>query len=435
MAVPNRLIKFWFLFVPTIVIFYIALWLTILIRYPAGLPQDSLVIHLVAFSIIFVAWLVVFFIHNLFEAQTLTRLRSIFGNLISAVSVSALLAIVYFYVQPDLILTPRRFLLLLVVLMFVLMFAWLMSVRYIFQNQLVYNVYLFSPASGLDELETVIVEHAVLGYSKPLRITEPELLSKEFSKNSLFVLPDNLDTQPTVLAGLYSLRRRGLTFVNHKLLYETMLRRVFLPSLTEVWFLENVDYRAKRWYQFCKRVIDILAGLVMGLFFAISFPFIALLIKFESKGPIFFIQKRVGQFGQSFSLYKYRTMSGGATNTWTAANDSRITSIGKWLRKLRIDELPQCLNILKGDMSLVGPRPEQVHIVEELREQIPFYEERHLVKPGLTGWAQLHAYAGTLEETKLKLQYDLYYIKHRAVWFDVEIILKTIYAVLSGAGK
>jgi lipopolysaccharide/colanic/teichoic acid biosynthesis glycosyltransferase len=128
-------------------------------------------------------------------------------------------------------------------------------------------------------------------------------------------------------------------------------------------------------------------------------------------------------------------MSGGPTNTWTKVNDPRITRVGKFMRKSRLDELPQFINLLIGNMSLVGPRPEQVHIVEKLRQQIPFYDERHLVKPGLTGWAQLNIYAGSLEETKLKLQYDLYYIKHRGFLFDLEIILKTVYYIFTWKGR
>jgi lipopolysaccharide/colanic/teichoic acid biosynthesis glycosyltransferase len=128
-------------------------------------------------------------------------------------------------------------------------------------------------------------------------------------------------------------------------------------------------------------------------------------------------------------------MSGGATNTWTKVNDPRITKVGKILRKTRIDEWPQFINLILGTMSLVGPRPEQPHIVEDLKKQVPFYDERHLVKPGITGWAQLNIYAGSLEETKLKLQYDLYYIKHRSFLFDLEIILKTVYYIFTWKGR
>src|SRR4029078_12074836 len=141
------------------------------------------------------------------------------------------------------------------------------------------------------------------------------------------------------------------------------------------------------------------------------------------KGPVMFVQERVGKKGRIFKVYKYRNMSGGAVNTWTSVNDPRITPFGKFLRKSRIDEWPQFINLLLGNMSLVGPRPEQPHIVEEMKSKIPFYDERHLLKPGLTGWAQLNIYAATVEESRTKLQYDLYYIKRRSFLFDLEIIL------------
>ena len=128
--------------------------------------------------------------------------------------------------------------------------------------------------------------------------------------------------------------------------------------------------------------------------------------------------------------------SGTATNTWTSVNDPRITSVGKFLRISRIDEWPQFINLLLGHISLVGPRPEQPHLVQELSRQIAFYDERHLVKPGITGWAQINnIYAGNAEETRLKLQYDLYYIKHRSFLFDLEIILKTIYYIFTWQGR
>lgn len=127
--------------------------------------------------------------------------------------------------------------------------------------------------------------------------------------------------------------------------------------------------------------------------------------------------------------------SGTSTDTWTETGDKRITKVGWWLRKLRLDELPQLWNIFIGNMSLVGPRPEQVNIVEQLKAQIPYYDERHIVKPGLTGWGQLHVYANSIEGTKLKLQYDFYYIKHRSLWFDLEIILRTVFHIVTFQGQ
>jgi lipopolysaccharide/colanic/teichoic acid biosynthesis glycosyltransferase len=228
----------------------------------------------------------------------------------------------------------------------------------------------------------------------------------------------------------------GARFVEYFEFYEQLTRTIHLSGLTELWFIDSIDYGTRRLFDIIKRAVDIVLALVGTIVFLVSYPILGVLIKLSSPGPILFIQLRVGQNGKTFSLYKYRTMSaGGANDTWTAPTDSRITLLGKFLRATRLDELPQSINILKGDMSIVGPRPEQVYIVEQLRQEIPYYDERHIVKPGLTGWAQLHVYAATVEESKRKLQYDLYYIKHRSLLFDAEIILKTVYNIVTFAGR
>ena len=295
---------------------------------------------------------------------------------------------------------------------------------------------MFSFNNELKELEAAILDMHYLGYKVLGHLNEQTLDNTKIDNNSGIILPDNLQANPAVAEKMYRLRTLGVNFYNHKDFYEQLLRRVYLSQLNEIWFLENINYQEKRFYNLLKRAVDIILGLIGILVFIVSFPFCAILIKLSSKGPVMFVQERVGKKGKVFKVYKYRTMNSfGPGNTWTSVNDPRITGLGKFLRKSRIDELPQFINLLFGHMSLVGPRPEQPNIVEELKRQIPFYDERHLVKPGLTGWAQINnIYAASLEETKVKLQYDLYYIKHRSILFDSEIILKTIYYILTWQG-
>jgi exopolysaccharide biosynthesis polyprenyl glycosylphosphotransferase len=314
---------------------------------------------------------------------------------------------------------------------------WYLLIKYILKSRLSEGLYLFSFNNELSELEEEIKRHSFLGFKVLGHLNQQSLGQVSLDKNSGVILPDNLQTNQQIAEQLYQLRTLGVRFYNHKSFYEQLLRRVYLSQINELWFLENINYQEKRFYNLLKRIMDLLLGAVGLIFFIISLPFCALLIKLTDKGPIFFVQERVGRGGKIFKVYKYRTMnSWGVTNTWTSANDPRITKVGKFLRKSRIDEWPQFTNLLLGHMSLVGPRPEQPHIVEELKKQIPFYDERHLVKPGLTGWAQINnVYAASLEETKLKLQYDLYYIKHRGFLFDLEIILKTIYYIFTWQGR
>jgi len=427
--------RIWLLFIPTILIYYVGLFTTIRLRFPDGLAIKDLQAHLFAFSLIYIFWLVSFYIHNLFEKQSFRRPSLLLRNLLSAMVANTLIAIVYFYAQPNLIITPRRFLLVHVAVVIVLLVAWYFLVRYFVKNSFATQIYIAHTNDELSGLAETIVEHHYLGFRFGGFIKEPSDVSSTVLPNSLIIISDGIAQDPSLARSFYSLRLQGVALLNHKRFYEELLRSIFLPTLNELWFLENIAYTEKRMYKFSKRLIDIFVGLLAFIVCAVTFPVIALLIKITSSGPILFRQDRVGQQGKSFTMYKYRTMKQGITNTWTSVGDSRITAIGSFLRKTKFDELPQSLNVLRGDMSLVGPRPEQVNIVEELRDQIPFYDERHLVKPGLTGWAQLHVYAASVAETKQKLEYDLYYIKHRSFGFDIEILLKTIYAVFSGAGR
>ena len=433
-----KLLKFWGILVPNIVLLYAALWLSVLLRYGQSPDYGTWLIYVKAFSLIYLFWLGVFFIFGFFDVQVFRRYSSLFFNLVSAMVVNFLLTVFYFYFQPNLILTPRRFLIILILVSFGLILIWDLFVKYFLKNRLIEGVYLFSFNNELSELEQRIQEHSYLGFRVLGHLNEASLMSAELSKNSGIILPDNIGASTSVSTKLYQLRTLGVNFYNHADFYEQLLRRIYLSQINEIWFLENINYQEKRFYNLVKRLLDIILSLIGFIFFVVTFPIVALFIKLSSSGPIFFVQERVGKKGETFKVYKYRSMQAGPLNpenTWTSINDPRITKFGKFLRLSKIDEWPQFTNLLLGHMSLVGPRPEQPHIVEELKKKIPFYDERHLVKPGLTGWAQLNIYAGNLEESKLKLQYDLYYIKHRSFLFDLEIILKTIYYIFTWQGR
>jgi lipopolysaccharide/colanic/teichoic acid biosynthesis glycosyltransferase len=193
-------------------------------------------------------------------------------------------------------------------------------------------------------------------------------------------------------------------------------------------------------YQLSKRLLDFTGGLVGTLIMIAFFPFVALAILLETGFPIFLVQERLCRGGQSFNIYKFRTMTRDAEKDgkarMTEENDDRVTRVGWFLRKTHLDELPQFINVIRGEMSLVGPRAERPQMVERFQEALPFYRARLLVKPGVTGWAQINQkYAGTVEETAVKLEYDLYYIEHRTFFTDVAIILRTVGAVFGFKGQ
>jgi len=193
-------------------------------------------------------------------------------------------------------------------------------------------------------------------------------------------------------------------------------------------------------YQLSKSLLDFAGGLIGTLIMLAFFPFISLGILIETGLPIFFLQERLGRGGQPYKIIKFRTMDRDAEKDgiarMTEENDERVTKFGKFLRKTHLDELPQFINVLRGEMSLVGPRAERPQMVEYFQKELPFYRARLLVKPGITGWAQInYGYAGTVEETAVKLEYDLFYIEHRNLFMDIAIILRTAGTVLGFKGQ
>jgi exopolysaccharide biosynthesis polyprenyl glycosylphosphotransferase len=198
--------------------------------------------------------------------------------------------------------------------------------------------------------------------------------------------------------------------------------------------------RVSGFYELTKRILDILGGAVGLLIFVITYPFLALAVFLDSGMPVFYSQPRLGRGGRIFTIYKYRTMRQDAEADGevriTLENDPRVTRVGNFLRRTRLDELPQFWNVLRGEMSLVGPRAERPELVAEYQKQVPFYRARLLVKPGLTGWAQInYGYVASVTETAVKIEYDLYYIKHRTFNMDFQIILRTISTVFRQTGR
>ena len=244
----------------------------------------------------------------------------------------------------------------------------------------------------------------------------------------------------SLVRDLMAIRLKGVPIIESTDYYERELLRVPVLQLGEHWFAmsEGFDLVHGGLSLKVKRSLD-LATAVFGLL--LSFPvmiLVALAVRVSSAGPVLYTQRRCGYGGEPFTLYKFRTMVRDAEKNgaqWTVPGDPRITLVGKWLRKTRLDELPQLWNVLKGDMSLVGPRPERPDFVKMLEKQIPYYDMRHLVKPGLTGWAQVkYPYGASIEDARKKLDYDLYYIKHHSLYFDLYIVLRTLRVVVSRAG-
>jgi len=256
------------------------------------------------------------------------------------------------------------------------------------------------------------------------------------------VIAINGEMAGTTFQTILDAQERGVEVTRMPILYEEMTGRVPVHHLESDWIIRSfVDgLHVSGFYELTKRILDILGAIVGLILFIITCPFLALAVLIDTGFPVFYSQPRLGRGGLVFKIYKFRSMrqdaeADGEAKT-TLENDPRVTRVGNFLRRTRLDELPQFWNVLRGEMSLVGPRAERPELVADYQRQVPFYRARLLVKPGLTGWAQInYGYVASVTETAVKIEYDLYYIKHRTLGMDFQIILRTIGTVLRRTGR
>lgn len=286
------------------------------------------------------------------------------------------------------------------------------------------------------KLGKFVEKHQVIGSSEHL------LKIIKDNKISDVIVAITGEMQGTMFQALLDAQELGVEIIRMPTIYEELLGRVPILSLEANWILRSFvdEVQISGFYLLGKRLLDIIGGLIGSLIFLLLLPFIALVTIVDDGFPIFYSQTRFGRGGQPYGIVKFRTMSRDAEPDgqprWASEDDERATRSGRLLRKTHLDELPQFLNVLRGDMSLVGPRAERPELVEYFQSHIPFYRARLLVKPGITGWAQVnYGYASTIEETITKLEYDLYYIKHRSVITDLVILLRTPATVFGFRGR
>ena len=246
---------------------------------------------------------------------------------------------------------------------------------------------------------------------------------------NLAVFPTHAKHYDTHAKTFYELLASGIQVLDLSSFYELVFRKIPLRETDEAWFLENHIGQGK-FYDDLKRGMEVISAVFLSIVLSPLLIVIAILVRITSRGPSIYRQARIGEQEKPFTLFKFRTMKADAERggaQWAQPNDARSTPIGRFLRYAHLDELPQLANILKGDLSFVGPRPERPEFVTLLEEKVPHYKIRHLVRPGITGWAQInYRYGASVEDAEEKLQYDIYYLKNRSLILDVAIILKTI---------
>lgn len=262
----------------------------------------------------------------------------------------------------------------------------------------------------------------------------------ERRKIDTVIVSSSMDCWNRYLHGLIAVRNRGIEIVDLATVCERFLNRIPCDQITELWLLWGLMGRSSLYVTKLKRIVDIAIALVLLPIAGLVMLAVAAAIRLTSPGPIFYTQERIGLHNRTFSVVKFRSMVHGAEDlsgpVWAARQDPRVTPVGKWLRRWRLDELPQLFNVLKGDMSLVGPRPERSVFVNEFLTVVPMYNQRHGLRPGITGWGQIHYdYAASREQTRDKLEYDLFYVKNASFLLDLAILLRTTRTLVAGQGR
>jgi len=427
---------------------YFSLYLTLIIRYWGNYKPEIWSAHFWPFTIIFILWVIIFYISNLYSLNLAVNNLKFYQSSGKALAIAGLASLAFFYLIPQIGIAPKRNLFIYIIVFAVIFYVWRQFYNWSLKSYLPkINIGIVGYNNLVAEIINEFKLKPHLGYNLSFIVddkaragTQPiSELEKLMANNKLdtIILSYGPDQSENLRAILFNSLYRRINYVSLPNFYEDITGKVPLDNLNQMWFLENLSENNKIWFDRLKIIYDFILALII---FIITLPFwliIAAIIKLESSGPVFFVMNRAGRNNKIFRLIKFRTMKEeNNDHSPTQANDSRITKFGNILRKTRIDELPQVINILKGEMSFVGPRPERPELAGNLEKLIPFYGQRTLVKPGLTGSDQISGeyHSPSREDSLKKLQFDLFYIKNRSMFLDLSIILKTIATVVSRKG-
>ncbi len=432
------------LFLGDIAVFTLALWLTLFIRAGAVPSEAILRAHATPFAALFLVWTLVFYMSGLYGKGTILFKSHQPQALVRTQVANIVLAALFFFLVPGIGIAPKTSLAIYLAVSLFLIFLWRLALYPKLSIPRSRSRALLI-AAGPDAAQLASEVNGNERYH--LRFTTAATPEDFFALTPLErerLLPDDVEViiadmaacnARGILPALYELpgTRRIGEIIDFTDLYEEIFDRVPLSLMSDGWFLEHAEGADSLWYSVPKRCIDVAGGFVMGIATILATPFIWIALRLEGPGPLFISQERMGERGSLIRTYKFRSMSRVDAGTWEGETENRVTRVGSVLRKISLDEFPQFVNILKGEISLIGPRNDIVALGERLADALPFYSYRYLVKPGITGWAQInqqyeqgHISPQSVEETKTRLAYDFYYIKHRSFGLDFVIALKTV---------
>lgn len=440
------------LLVGDVITFVVALWVTLMLRSLALPSLDLFLQHLVPFSILFVAWVFVFMLSGLYNRSTwLLRIRLPESILYSQL-LNVVLSALFFFFVPTFGIAPKVVLAIYLIVSSVLIFLWRVYISPRVVSHARQAAVLIGTGSDVKELVeevnnnprypfvfTQVIDTAEMSLAEAMQRLVHIVETR--STASFIVADTSASIMSAVLPIVYDVAFNSahFSFIDINDLYQEVFEKVSLTNVRYDWVLSNVGRSLT--YDVVKRGVDIVLGLVGCMVLFIMYPFVAALIKMQDGGPVFISQERVGRFGRTIRIMKFRSMTGDDGGKYEGGKTKlKVTKIGALLRKTHLDEFPQFINLIRGDISFVGPRPELPPLAAQYAARIPFYNARHLIAPGLTGWARLQhkndPHHGTdIAETKNKLAYDLYYLKHRSIMLDIHIIFQTVKFIFGAKGS
>jgi len=424
------------------VLLIMSLLAALVLRYQSIPTLETVQFNIVPFAIVFVFSIVIFYVFGLYSRSLSLVRYSLPGKIFKAQIVNGLIASAMFYFVPSFGVSPKTILFIYIGLSTIFILFWRINTNTIFSLRKKQPALVIGGGAEINELVSEMNGNpqSSIYCKNQIDPTQPSSeLIKILNNESDFryVIADIDDSKVEVLLPeIYNSLFPSASVINSHDLYEEVFDKIPLSRINYVWIMSHISSISPKVYDFGKRLTDIILATIVALFALLFYPFVALAIKLEDGGPVLISQFRIGKDNHLFPIYKYRSMTRSDGGQWLPENENKVTRVGKFIRKSRIDELPQAIAVLKGDMSLIGPRADIIDLGKRLKQEIPYYTIRTVIKPGLSGWAQVNQEKPpqSVEETKVRLSYDLYYIKNRSLSLDLLIALKTLKTLLSREG-